>query len=49
MVAPDLIGCQLIKKNDHGLTKGTIVETEAYSEEEEALFNKASKRRHCGF
>jgi len=36
-VAPDLIGCQLIKNNhEKGILKGTIVETEAYSEEEEA-------------
>jgi len=36
-VAPDLIGCYLIKKNNEKDTiKGIIVETEAYSEEEEA-------------
>ena len=36
-VAPDLIGCQLIKKdNEKGFLKGIIVETEAYSQEEEA-------------
>ena len=37
LVAPDLIGCYLIRnKNERGLIKGTIVETEAYSQEEEA-------------
>ena len=37
LVAPDLIGCQLIRNNhDKGLIKGIIVETEAYSQEEEA-------------
>ena len=37
LVAPDLIGCYLIKKNnDKELVKGIIVETEAYSQEEEA-------------
>ena len=36
-VAPDLIGCYLIKKNNaKDLVKGVIVETEAYSQEEEA-------------
>ena len=36
-VAPDLIGCFLIKKsNDKDQIKGIIVETEAYSQEEEA-------------
>ena len=43
MVAPDLIGCYLIRnrKNQKPL-KGIIVETEAYSQEEEAChgFNK---------
>jgi len=37
LVAPDLIGCFLIKKiDDNNLLKGIIVETEAYSQEEEA-------------
>ena len=37
LVAPDLIGCYLIKKNnDQEEVKGMIVETEAYSQEEEA-------------
>ena len=37
LVAPDLIGCYLIKKNnDKEFVKGIIVETEAYSQEEEA-------------
>ncbi len=36
-MAPDLIGCYLIKNNfQKGLLKGIIVETEAYSQEEEA-------------
>ena len=36
-VAPDLIGCYLIKKNNEkDQIKGIIVETEAYSQEEEA-------------
>ena len=37
LVAPDLIGCHLIKKNNEiDKVKGVIVETEAYSQEEEA-------------
>ena len=37
LVAPDLIGCYLIKKiNEIDHVKGVIVETEAYSQEEEA-------------
>ncbi|WP_071840791.1 DNA-3-methyladenine glycosylase [Prochlorococcus sp. MIT 0604] len=37
LVAPDLIGCYLIKKNSEiNQVKGVIVETEAYSQEEEA-------------
>ena len=37
LVAPDLIGCYLTKKNnDRDQVKGIIVETEAYSQEEEA-------------
>ena len=37
LVAPDLIGCYLIKKNNEiDQVKGLIVETEAYSQEEEA-------------
>ena len=36
LVAPDLIGCHLIKKNEINQVKGVIVETEAYSQEEEA-------------
>ena len=36
-MAPDLIGCYLIRNEpDKGLLKGMIVETEAYSQEEEA-------------
>ena len=43
LVAPELIGCYLIRnKIDQGLLKGMIVETEAYSQEEEAChgYNK---------
>ena len=37
LVAPDLIGCHLIKKNNEiDQVRGVIVETEAYSQEEEA-------------
>ncbi len=36
LVAPDLIGCYLTKKNDKDQVRGIIVETEAYSQEEEA-------------
>ena len=37
LFAPDLIGCYLIKKNNEiDQVKGLIVETEAYSQEEEA-------------
>ena len=46
LVAPDLIGCYLIKKNNSfDLVKGVIVETEAYSQEEEAChgFRKKTK------
>ncbi len=36
-MAPDLIGCYLIRNSvNKGLVKGMIVETEAYSQEEEA-------------
>jgi len=43
LVAPDLIGCYLIRHSiKQGLLKGMIVETEAYSQEEEAChgYNK---------
>ena len=36
LVAPDLIGCYLIKNTKKDQIKGIIVETEAYSQEEEA-------------
>ena len=36
LVAPDLIGCYLIKNNEKDQIQGIIVETEAYSQEEEA-------------
>ncbi|WP_072013192.1 MULTISPECIES: DNA-3-methyladenine glycosylase [Prochlorococcus] len=36
LVAPDLIGCYLIKNTKKDQIKGVIVETEAYSQEEEA-------------
>ena len=40
LVAPDLIGCSLINKNQ---IKGIIVETEAYSQEEEACHGYRKK------
>ena len=46
LVAPDLIGCYLIKKNNEiDQVKGVIVETEAYSQEEEAChgYHKMTK------
>ncbi|MBO8231258.1 3-methyladenine DNA glycosylase [Prochlorococcus marinus str. MU1402] len=46
LVAPDLIGCYLTKKNNEkDQIKGIIVETEAYSQEEEAChgFHKITK------
>ncbi len=44
MVAPDLIGCLLIKREQNNkLLWGVIVETEAYSQEEEACHG--SKKR----
>ena len=45
LVAPDLIGCYLIKNNEQNQIKGVIVETEAYSQEEEAChgFHKITK------
>ena len=45
-MAPDLIGCYLVKKNNEkNQIKGIIVETEAYSQEEEAChgYNKLTK------
>ncbi|TCD57711.1 DNA-3-methyladenine glycosylase [Synechococcus sp. BS56D] len=37
LVAPDLIGCRLVKRQESGeLLWGVIVETEAYSQEEPA-------------
>ena len=44
LVAPDLIGCFLIKNNnDKDQIKGIIVETEAYSQEEEACHGYRKK------
>ena len=44
LVAPDLIGCYLIKKNNKiDQIKGVIVETEAYSQEEEACHGYSKK------
>ena len=44
LVAPDLIGCYLIKKNNEkDQLKGIIVETEAYSQEEEACHGYSKK------
>ena len=51
-VAPDLIGCRLVKKNPKGkLLWGVIVETEAYSEDEPAChgFNRRSKKNETLF
>ena len=37
VVAPDLIGCRLVKRKDNGaILWGVIVETEAYSQDEES-------------
>ena len=43
LVAPDLIGCYLIKNNEKNQIKGVIVETEAYSQEEEACHGSRKK------
>jgi len=44
LVAPELIGCQLVKRQPNGeLLWGVIVETEAYSQEEPACHG--SRRR----
>ena len=51
-MAPDLIGCYLIRNSiDKGLIKGMIVETEAYSQEEEAChgYNKKTPSNHVLF
>ena len=46
LVAPDLIGCYLIKKNNkNDRVKGLIVETEAYSQEEEACHGYRTKTK----
>ncbi len=46
LVAPDLIGCYLIKKNNkQDKVKGIIVETEAYSQEEEACHGYRTKTK----
>ena len=46
LVAPDLIGCYLIKKNNEkDQIKGIIVETEAYSQEEEACHGYRKKTK----
>uniref|UniRef100_UPI00258CEB89 DNA-3-methyladenine glycosylase n=1 Tax=uncultured Prochlorococcus sp. TaxID=159733 RepID=UPI00258CEB89 len=52
LVAPDLIGCHLIKKNSEiDQVKGVIVETEAYSQEEEAChgYRKMTKSNKALF
>ena len=37
LVAPDLIGCLLVKRQEHGsLLWGVVVETEAYSQDDPA-------------
>ena len=43
LVAPDLIGCYLIRNNEKNQIKGVIVETEAYSQEEEACHGSGKK------
>ena len=44
LVAPDLIGCYLIRNSiSQGILKGMIVETEAYSQEEEACHGHNKK------
>ena len=51
-MAPDLIGCFLIRKRvDKELLKGIIVETEAYSQEEEAChgYNKKTSANQLLF
>ena len=51
-MAPDLIGCFLIRKRvDKELLKGIIVETEAYSQEEEAChgYNKKTSANELLF
>ena len=52
LVAPDLIGCSLIRnRTDKDLLKGMIVETEAYSQEEEAChgYNKRTSSNEVLF
>ncbi len=51
-MAPELIGCYLIRNSlNKGLVKGMIVETEAYSQEEEACHghNKKTKSNEVLF
>ena len=51
-MAPELIGCYLIRNSlKKGLVKGMIVETEAYSQEEEAChgYNKKTKSNEVLF
>ena len=53
VVAPDLVGCRLVKRQDNGsLVWGVIVETEAYSQDDPAChgYRRRSPRnstRHC--
>ena len=52
LVAPDLIGCSLIRINNRKeILKGIIVETEAYSQEEESChgFNKKTNSNQVLF
>ena len=52
IVAPSLIGCRLVRNNNNKTTlKGIIVETEAYSQEDEAChgFNKRTKSNEVLF
>ena len=52
MVAPELIGCRLLKRQPTGeLLWGVIIETEAYSQEEPAChgFRSRTKRNDTLF
>ena len=52
IVAPLLIGCKLVRRNDDNqILQGIIVETEAYSQEDEAChgFNKRTNSNEVLF
>ena len=47
MVAPDLVGCRLVKRQDNGsLLWGVIVETEAYSQDDPACHGYRRRSPH---